>query len=168
MTVPTRPNAVQIRMSFKEKLQEYALIAEIVSAIAIIGSLIFVGLEIRQNTNATFATSYDQLLADQMDLRLRIANNPAIIMAFEEFREVEDVNDMATLDHAVGLGVNIALYQLYERAYFSRNYGRLGDAEWNRYMKNICAPDSVGIINKTDPIVFSDEFWDYVHECSGE
>ena len=155
-------------MSPKEKLQEYALIAEIVSAIAIVGSLIFVGLEIRQNTNATFATSYDQLLADQMDLRLRVANNPELIIAFDKFREVENVNDMATLEYQVGGYVNHALYQLYERAYFAREYGRLGDEEWNRYRKNICGPDSAETISKMNPIVFSDEFWDFVYECSGE
>jgi len=36
-------------MALKEKLQEYALIAEIISAIAIVGSLIFVGLELSQS-----------------------------------------------------------------------------------------------------------------------
>ena len=35
----------------KKTLQEYALIAEIVSAAAIVGSLTFVGLQVRQNTD---------------------------------------------------------------------------------------------------------------------
>lgn len=38
-------------MAVKRTLQEYALLAEVVSAIAIVGSLIFVGLQIRQNTD---------------------------------------------------------------------------------------------------------------------
>ena len=155
-------------MPLKDKLQEYALIAEIVSAVAIVGSLIFVGLEIRQNTDAIFATSYDQLLADQMDLRLRVANNPDMIEGYDAFRENEDADDQASLEYETGAYVNSALYQLYERAYFSRNYGRLGDEEWNRYRRWICAPDSVAIIDKMDPRVFTDEFWNYVHECSGE
>jgi len=37
-------------VAVKEKLQEYALIAEIISAICIVLSLIFVGLEIEQST----------------------------------------------------------------------------------------------------------------------
>jgi len=154
-------------MAFKEKLQEYALIAEIVSAIAIVGSLIFVGLEIRQNTNAVFATSYDQLLADQMDLRLRVADSPEMLRGYSIFRE-EEVNDGAALENEVGAYVNGALYQLYERAYFARNYGRLGDEEWNRYRRWICAPESAGIVNKLDPLAFSDEFWNYINECIGE
>ena len=154
-------------MSLKENLQEYALIAEIISAIAIIGSLIFVGWEIRQNTNAIFATSYDQLLADQMDLRLRMADNPAMLNGFNEFRD-DAVNDTATLEYEIGAYVNESLYQLYERAYFARNYGRLGDEEWNRYRRWICAPDSVGRLNKMEPLVFTDEFWDYLQECVDE
>jgi len=35
-------------MQVKQRLQEYALIAEVVSALAIVLSLIFVGLQVRQ------------------------------------------------------------------------------------------------------------------------
>jgi hypothetical protein len=37
-------------VAVKEKLQEYALIAEIIGGIGIIASLIFVGLEIHDNS----------------------------------------------------------------------------------------------------------------------
>ena len=36
----------------KEKLQEYALLAEIIGALAVVISLIYVGSEVRQNTKA--------------------------------------------------------------------------------------------------------------------
>jgi hypothetical protein len=36
----------------KKQLQEYALIAEIVSALAIVASLVFVGMQISQNSTA--------------------------------------------------------------------------------------------------------------------
>jgi hypothetical protein len=41
----------------KEKLQEYALIAEIISAIAIVLSLIFVGMQVRQGSEETAANT---------------------------------------------------------------------------------------------------------------
>ena len=41
----------------KEKLQEYALLAEIFSAIAVVLSLIFVGLQIRQGAEETAANT---------------------------------------------------------------------------------------------------------------
>ena len=45
-------------MAFKDKLQEYALLAEVVSAIAIIASLIFVGIQIKQNNEILDADGY--------------------------------------------------------------------------------------------------------------
>jgi hypothetical protein len=53
----------------KEKLQEYALIAEIISALAVVAGLVFVGLEIRQstaqaemNTRAIETAAYQDLI----------------------------------------------------------------------------------------------------------
>jgi len=54
----------------KEKLQEFALVAEIVSALAVVAGLIFVGLEIQQsteqsalNTRALETAAYQDLIA---------------------------------------------------------------------------------------------------------
>jgi hypothetical protein len=53
----------------RDKLQEYALIAEILSAFAVVASLVFVGLQIRQqsdetalNTRAVEITAYQNLI----------------------------------------------------------------------------------------------------------
>ncbi|NNC50519.1 MAG: hypothetical protein HKN51_05385, partial [Saprospiraceae bacterium] len=47
----------------KEILEEYALIAEIISALAVVTSLIFVGLQIRSNTKATQASTFHEIAA---------------------------------------------------------------------------------------------------------
>ena len=59
----------------KEKLQEYALIAEIISALAVVAGLIFVGLEIRQgneqsalNTRALEVASYQNLIEQILEI----------------------------------------------------------------------------------------------------
>jgi hypothetical protein len=59
----------------KEKLQQYALIAEIVGGIAIVCSLLFVGLQIRQNSQVSQVNAYQQLIS-QITLinTLRIEN----------------------------------------------------------------------------------------------
>ena len=65
------------------KLQDYALIAEIIGGFAILISLIFVGLEIRQsseqtelNTRAISVTAYQDLIAQIIDI-----NNAVMIDA---------------------------------------------------------------------------------------
>jgi len=45
----------------KEKLQEYALLAEIFSALAIVISLIFVGIQIQQNSELSQVNAYQSI-----------------------------------------------------------------------------------------------------------
>ena len=59
----------------KDKLQKYALIAEIVGGIAIVLSLIFVGLQISQNSEMMQAQTRDSLSAKQIDLYMEIGSN---------------------------------------------------------------------------------------------
>lgn len=50
----------------KEKLQEYALIAEIIGGVAVVASLIFVGIQISQNNNLMAAEArYNKLSASK-------------------------------------------------------------------------------------------------------
>jgi len=71
----------------KEKLQEYALIAEIIGGIAIVFSLVFVGLEMRRSTNAEYAASLDRIMSDYFEWKMALATD-------ENFRNamVEGVN----------------------------------------------------------------------------
>lgn len=59
----------------KEKLQEFALVAEIISALAVVAGLIFVGLEISQstdqaalNTRALETAAYQDLIGQILDI----------------------------------------------------------------------------------------------------
>ena len=74
----------------KDKLQEYALIAEIISAICIVLSLIFVGLQVRQgaeetaaNTAAIQSTVRQSLMEADKDLLLFAAGNPQVATRIE-------------------------------------------------------------------------------------
>lgn len=60
-------------MERNEKLQKYALVAEIVSAVAIVGSLIFVGLQIRQNTKSSEIAAYQTRVAQASDALVALA-----------------------------------------------------------------------------------------------
>jgi hypothetical protein len=47
----------------KEKLQEYALVAEIIGGIAIVCSLPFVGVQIRQSAKVSEINAYQELIS---------------------------------------------------------------------------------------------------------
>ena len=74
----------------KEILEEYALISEIISAIAIIISLIFVGFQIRDNTKATQASKFHDIASLDIQILLSFANSPETARLISTFRDNPD------------------------------------------------------------------------------
>jgi hypothetical protein len=68
----------------KEKLQKYALIAEIISAIAIVVSLIFVGIQIQQSNNLARAVAYRVPSSDLNALNASFAAMPVFLSGFRK------------------------------------------------------------------------------------
>jgi hypothetical protein len=63
-------------MSRAEKLQQYALVAEILSAVAIVASLIFVGIQLQQSATASQIAAYQS--------RADAASGALVAMALSE------------------------------------------------------------------------------------
>lgn len=60
----------------KAKLQEYALIAEIIGAASIVASLLFVGFQIQQNSEAQLAGSRQNLLEADLSVLDNLIDHP--------------------------------------------------------------------------------------------
>lgn len=73
-----------------EILQEYALIAQIISTIAVVVSLIFVGYQIRSNTKATQASTFHEITALDIQLLLNFANSKESSRTISNFRANPD------------------------------------------------------------------------------
>jgi len=77
----------------KEKLQEYALVAEIIGGVAIVISLVFVGVQVSQtaeetatNTTAIRASAYQELTTQILNINNLRAENPDIAeLVFKDF-----------------------------------------------------------------------------------
>ena len=72
-------------MTRKEKLQEYALIAEIIGAVAIVCSLIFVGLQIRQNSRISSVNAYQELISQISTMNSLRIQDPGFADLFWRF-----------------------------------------------------------------------------------
>ncbi len=70
-----------------ELLQEYALVAEIISGLAIIISLIFVGIQIKRNTKATQASTFQAIAELDINLLLNFGNSKELAQLISTFRE---------------------------------------------------------------------------------
>lgn len=74
----------------KDKLQEYALIAEIISAFAVVASLIFVGLEIRQSSEETLQNTRALEINAYQDLISQISSMNKLVIEDPTFAELYD------------------------------------------------------------------------------
>ena len=74
----------------KEILEEYALIAEIISDFAVIISLVFVGLQIKANTKATQASTFHEIVALDINILLNLGSSKESARIIETFRADPD------------------------------------------------------------------------------
>ena len=86
---------------------ELGALGEFVGAILLFGSLVFVGLQIRQNTKATRAVSHHAITDALNQLNLSFAKDPAIVKLW-----ASGMNDRSSLD-----GVQLDQYDALIRAY---------------------------------------------------
>ena len=77
----------------KAKLQEYALIAEIIGGIAIVLSLIFVGMQIRQNSEISQVNAYQELVSQITLMNTLRVEDPVFAELFWRFDHGEPPKD---------------------------------------------------------------------------
>jgi hypothetical protein len=114
-------------------LETLYFLSQIIAALGVIASLVFVGLQVRQNTRATKASAAFE------------ANNAVASLNEQLFANYSDermVEGLKTYDPTKGwddfpLGVqtrmilfNRALFMKYEGAYYLHRYGGLSDGLW--------------------------------------
>ena len=107
-------------------------VAEFVTSLAVLVTLVLVALELRQNTDATQAASYAQSMDALTDWRLAIASDPDLASVWSDYMGGAEPDDAR-----IRLLIN-ALWGIYENAYYSWRRGIMGDSEWSRFERLIC------------------------------
>lgn len=146
-----------------DKLRSIALVAEIVSAAAVVISLIFVAFQVKDNTAAVRASTYDNILSDHIEWRMTVASSPELLAAM-----VKDFNSDTNVSDSERQGQKFALqavWQIFERAYFARKYETLGDSEWERYERSICDYSSSTDVEAELGRYLTIEFVDFAKSC---
>jgi hypothetical protein len=93
----------------KKKLKKFALVAEIISAFAVVAGLIFVGLEIRQSTDQAALNTRALETAAYQDLIAQILQINTVTLADTELLFIVQSNR----DEALTDPIEIAKYQNY-------------------------------------------------------
>ncbi len=146
-----------------QKLSDWASIAEILSSIAVVVTLLFLVFGIRENTEITRAAAYDRNIDSLNQWRLDVAQNEELLRAWNAYRRGDIGGRIEAEDAGLGL-ILTALWGIYEKSYYANKYGILGASEWNRFEVQICLGRAIDarLWNEMIKIRLTEEFADYV------
>lgn len=111
----------------KVSLGEWASIAEVIGAVAIVISLIYVGLEINQNTTEVRESNRQELVNRSFHATGRVATNPSLATAFQKVSAGDELDPVEELQYT--FFVRSMIYDIQE-AFLLHKEGRLSEEYW--------------------------------------
>jgi hypothetical protein len=152
-------------------LSKFKETGEALSIIVVLVTLIFLILEVRENTAAIRTESYGDSIDRLNEWRLSLASDKELIKMFADFNSGETLE----LDRTEGQQLSFvlgSLWSIYESAYFAQSYGTLGESEWSRFEQMMCGQYEYALAQEgaweTElRNLLSAEFGDFVEERCG-
>ena len=149
----------------KERIKYWAQISEIIAAAAVVVTLIFLIFEVRENSDLVRADSFNRSIESLVEWRSAIATNDASLRVMAEHFEFDDPEVLRQQLLVVNL------WSIYEKTYYSQQYGLVGPAEWERFQTRICSyrRSSDEFWDERVAVFLTEEFRNYVTaSCEGE
>ena len=103
-------------------------VGELIAAIAVVISLIFVGVQIRENTIASKAATYQDSVAYDMEILLSVGSSPDTSRIFFTFRD--DPSALDGDEWIQGRTLLTAALRHFENLYLQHDAGMLSDEAW--------------------------------------
>ena len=150
-------------------IAKIAQFTEIFSGIAVLMTLVFLYVEVRENSAVIRASSYSQSTEMINEWRYQGANNPKLTRLFRMFQngEADKFNEIEAQQFNFYIG---ALWGVYESSYYAKRYGILGEQEWGRFETQACLQYQKGLPQGFWPYMrnlVSEEFHTYIEShCS--
>jgi len=110
------------------KLEKVSVVAETVSAFAVVVSLIFVGLQIRDNTVASQAATLQDSVGYDLQLLVSVGRTPETARVFFTFRD--NPNALEGDERLQGQALFTASFRAIENIYYQHTTGMLSDEAW--------------------------------------
>jgi len=138
-------------------------VAALIMAIAAIVTLAYLALQIRHNSQVVRASTHHALINSWNELNLAIATDRGLARIWRSgSSDFKALNDEEQLSFA---GANLAMFQIYETAYFQRALGTTDESKFTAMLQGMRALLGLPGIRDwwtTNPFPFSDEFSEFV------
>lgn len=109
-------------------LEAVNALAQLIAAIGVIASLFYLAAEIRQNTRSQRMAVVDSLAHSIADLLVPLSHNPELMRAFSAV--AENWYGATEEDRLRVLPFNLALFKLFENAWFQKRQRTLDPQQW--------------------------------------
>ena len=143
--------------------------ADLVASAAVVVTLVFLAVEVRQDTQVVQAASYDRSIESLNQWRLTLATNPDLAEVWQAHIGPEGTGEDPVLDFRLAIMVHMQ-WAIYENAYYAERRGLLGSSEWGRFQVQICRRfkndgsrwSEAGTGNQAERELLTEEFRQYV------
>ena len=143
-------------------LQDWGAIGELIGGVAIIVSLLYVGLQVKQGTDASRAATNQSFSVQFSDLILQITR-PELRDIF--WRGITGLKNLQGSENAAFMALIASIMRTYETFYFERTEGRFDSRMWDGYnaqLIDLFNNDGVREYWAIRKHQFSDEFDSYL------
>jgi hypothetical protein len=114
----------------KLKLSDWASVAEIVAAVAVAVSLVFVGLELQRNTTASESATREAI--NQKDIAfLSLFVDPTVLAVANA--KAQNGEPLSALEESQLVAAEYVNFIIFEHSYYQHRKGVLGAEEWARH-----------------------------------
>jgi hypothetical protein len=119
-----RPSAIVASVT----LEQLSLLAQIAGAVGVLGSLIFVGLQVRQNTQSQRVVAVESLMAAIAAINVPAMQSPALGTALAKV--LPDWTAASHDERVIAHYFLFCFFKLHEQAWYQHKSRVLDDAQW--------------------------------------
>jgi hypothetical protein len=113
------------------KLESWALIAEVVSAIAVVLSLIFVGLQIQQNSKAQIQAGTQTVVSEYNDGVRALSIDPGLVCVY--LRGLQDYSSLSGVDRVRFNAFFLSMFNVQQQIHRFRLDGAIDEDVWSGF-----------------------------------
>ena len=125
---------------------------------ALLEAILVVG--IRDNTNATRAAVYQDLIGQLNQFNLTFADDTDLSRSWLSHYE-EGWKGLSGEHGGQLVMLNRVMFRIFDAAYHSYRTGNLADSQWARFERNICANVAMTELWQKTTVALSDDFIDF-------
>jgi len=110
---------------------------ELIGVVAVVASLVFVGLEVRQNSAAVRGATQQQLAAGAREVNALVVGDPTLAELHARSSDLADWSSLSPAEQTrLGMWF-VALFRVHEDAYYQRMAGNLDPLLWTGWQRSL-------------------------------